>query len=91
MTVAGAGQLDARDVTCPTCAAKIGTYCRRPSGHKAWSPHAARWDEWERQYGPLPLPDPEYADVDEAGQLSLGVAGDQRALPGLAGPRDEEE
>lgn len=28
--------------------------------------------------------DPEYADVDEAGQLSLGVAGEQRAIPGLA-------
>lgn len=31
--------------------------------------------------------DPEYADVDEAGQLALGVAGDQRAIPGLAKPR----
>lgn len=33
--------------------------------------------------------DPEYADVDEAGQLSIGVAGDQRAIPGLAAPRKE--
>lgn len=28
--------------------------------------------------------DPEYADIDESGQFSLGVAGEQRALPGLA-------
>lgn len=35
--------------------------------------------------------DPEYADVDEAGQLALGVPGDQRAIPGLAAPRPEED
>lgn len=28
--------------------------------------------------------DPEYADVDEAGQLALGVPGEQRSLDGLA-------
>lgn len=28
--------------------------------------------------------DPEYADIDEAGQLSIGVTGEQRAIPGLA-------
>lgn len=30
--------------------------------------------------------DPEYADVDDAGQLSIGVAGEQRSLDGLAPP-----
>jgi hypothetical protein len=33
--------------------------------------------------------DPEYADVDEDGQLALGVVGEQRAIPGLARPRGE--
>lgn len=33
------------------------------------------------------LVDPEYADVDEAGQLALGVTGEQRAIPGLARAR----
>jgi hypothetical protein len=36
------------------------------------------------------LYDPEYADVDEEGQLALGVVGEQRALPGLARPRPVE-
>lgn len=35
--------------------------------------------------------DPEYADVDEAGQLALGCAGEQRAIPGLAKSRQHEE
>lgn len=34
--------------------------------------------------------DPEYADIDETGQLGLGVTGEQRALPGLARPRQED-
>lgn len=34
--------------------------------------------------------DPEYADVDPDGQLSLGVPGEQRALDGLARPRQED-
>lgn len=34
--------------------------------------------------------DPEYADVDEAGQLALGVPGEPRAIPGLAKPRPAE-
>jgi hypothetical protein len=34
------------------------------------------------------LTDPEYADVDENGQLSIGVAGEQRSIPGLAPRRD---
>ena len=38
----------------------------------------------------LEPPDPEYADVDEDGQLSIGVAGEQRAIPGLARPREEQ-
>ena len=33
--------------------------------------------------------DPEYADIDTDGQLALGVPGDQRAIPGLAQPRQE--
>lgn len=32
--------------------------------------------------------DPEYAEVDVDGQLALGIEGDQRAIPGLATPRD---
>ena len=39
----------------------------------------------------LRVPDVEYAEEDEAGQLSLGVAGEQRALPGLAQEREEKE
>jgi hypothetical protein len=35
------------------------------------------------------LDDPQYADVDEDGQLTLGLAGEQRAIPGLARPRAE--
>lgn len=34
---------DARDVECPKCGAAVGTYCKRPSGHKAWDAHAERW------------------------------------------------
>jgi hypothetical protein len=34
--------------------------------------------------------DPEYADVDAEGQLSLGVPGEQRAIDGLARPRKED-
>lgn len=30
------------------------------------------------------MTDPEYADVDEAGQLAIGVPGEQRAIDGLA-------
>lgn len=41
--------------------------------------------------GTHPALDPEYADVDEDGQLALGVAGDQRAIPGLAQARVTEE
>ena len=35
--------------------------------------------------------DPEYADVDEAGQLALGVELEQRAIPGLAKARTTTE
>jgi hypothetical protein len=34
------------------------------------------------------LDNPRYADVDEDGQLSLGVAGEQRSIPGLAARRE---
>jgi hypothetical protein len=34
--------VDARPRPGTTCGARAGTYCRRPSGHKAWSPHAGR-------------------------------------------------
>lgn len=40
----GKPEIDVRTVPCPTCKAKSG-YCKRPSGHKAMSAHAARWDE----------------------------------------------
>lgn len=93
---AGVDDLDARTVPCPTCGAAVGTYCRRPSGHKAMSgAHADRWDDAVRAAQPVagqpPVDqlDPEYADVDEDGQLALGVAGEQRAIPGLARPREE--
>jgi len=42
---AGEPELDARSVVCPTCGAGVGVYCRRPSGHKATSAHALRWDD----------------------------------------------
>ena len=48
---------------------------------------AATTDELE---APAPV-DPEYADVDEDGQLSLGVAGEQREIPGLARARTTHE
>jgi hypothetical protein len=38
-------------VRCPTCGAKPGRRCRRPSGHSAWPPHAPRVyaTEWKLQ------------------------------------------
>ena len=53
-------------------------------------PQAAREHE-EMRAAVLELVDPEYADVDEAGQLALGVAGEQRAIPGLARARTTTE
>lgn len=35
-------------VACPTCKAKVGTYCKRPSGHKAMNYHQARKEEADR-------------------------------------------
>ena len=35
------------------------------------------------------LQDPEYADVDSAGQPALGVPGEQRSIVGLAPGREE--
>ena len=42
---AGEPDVDARDVACRLCGARVGVYCRRPSGHKAMSAHAVRWDD----------------------------------------------
>lgn len=42
-------------------------------------------EAWENR-----VPDVEYADEDEAGQLGLGVPGEQRAIPTLARPVDVE-
>lgn len=54
----------------------------------------ARWMEgreaWRACWISADADNPEYADVDEAGQLALGVPGEQRAIPGLAKPRPAE-
>lgn len=45
-------------VACPNCGARIGAWCKRPSGHKAmWSAHAARKREADRiwEAGSYPL------------------------------------
>lgn len=44
------------DFECPTCHAKPGTHCKRPSGHKAWSPHVARYvlAGWTTETEPTP-------------------------------------
>lgn len=43
-------------VPCPTCRARAGAWCRRPSGHRAMSLHAARRRHadaaWETQGRP---------------------------------------
>lgn len=39
---------DVKAVACPTCGAKPGASCKRPSGHRAMAPHAARIDEAHR-------------------------------------------
>lgn len=40
-------------VACPDCAARVGTWCKRPSGHKATTFHKRRCDladsVWEQQ------------------------------------------
>ncbi len=46
----GEPNVEARSVPCPTCSATTG-YCRRPSGHKAMTAHAARWDAALRALG----------------------------------------
>lgn len=45
-------------VACPSCQAKVGVWCKRPSGHKAFAQlHAPRKRaadlEWERHKLPL--------------------------------------
>lgn len=44
------------DFVCVTCGAKPGTHCKRPSGHKAWTPHVARYQlaGWDPQEPPEP-------------------------------------
>lgn len=37
-------------VPCPTCRAGIGTWCRRPSGHKAADLHGDRRAEADRAF-----------------------------------------
>lgn len=43
-------------VACPTCRARVGAWCKRPSGHRASHFHAARKAEadrvWELQGDP---------------------------------------
>ncbi len=43
-------------VACPVCGQQAGTWCRRPSGHKATELHASRGAEADRvfieQHGP---------------------------------------
>lgn len=45
------------EVACPDCRQPVGSPCRRPSGHKAAEPHAARDILADRQghYGLCPL------------------------------------
>lgn len=45
------------EVACPDCKQPVGSPCKRPSGHRATQPHAARdilADELGH-YGPCPL------------------------------------
>lgn len=35
-------QVCPRSIRCPTCGTEAGTFCRRPSGHRADTLHAAR-------------------------------------------------
>ena len=77
-------------VACPTCGAKRGVWCRRPSGHKASHLHRARGaladDAWERQGRPAihqeppeqqPPPAGGLFDLDARNQLDLVDAIDQ--------------
>lgn len=43
-----------RSIACPTCGAKRGAPCVRPSGHRAAELHAARIEQAERLDPPLP-------------------------------------
>lgn len=46
----GKPEIDARSVPCTNCGATTG-YCKRPSGHKAMTAHAERWDAALRAFG----------------------------------------
>ena len=35
-------------VACPSCRARAGTWCKRPSGHRAMDLHKSRRDEADR-------------------------------------------
>lgn len=37
-------------VACPDCRARVGTWCKRPSGHKAMGMHNRRHEEADRQW-----------------------------------------
>lgn len=37
-------------VACPDCGARAGTWCKRPSGHKATDFHRSRRDLADRQF-----------------------------------------
>ena len=74
-----------RACLCPTCGARPGSPCRRPSDHRADGMHAARIhfaEDLDRANG-ITYPAAELAeavDVHAGGQLRLGAAGDQLEL-----------
>lgn len=57
----GCGKTWTRDpvleVVCPDCRARVGVWCKRPSGHKAMNPHNSRDLLADRgaHYGDCPL------------------------------------
>ena len=56
-------------------------HCILDRDHEPAPHQAANGHQWGSVH-----PDVEYADEDEAGQLALGVPGEQRAIPTLATP-----
>lgn len=48
-----------KSIECPSCGAGPGESCHRPSGHRAATMHARRWQLAEGGFGYLlPAPDP---------------------------------